>query len=737
MWWMKPLAPAGFARNSHGLSRHIVVAAGSTSIDTFVAAAPFSTTSPDKKGATRYPPRPKPPPEHEFTEVYLKGSGPGGQKINKTNSAVQLKHIPTGIVVKCQDTRSREQNRKLAREHLAEKIDDLLNGDQSRSAVVARLKAKKKSSAAKKSRRKHRDLADGREQGEEGEEEDDDGALGSDGADAESLSDDTPKRTVKIQEIRVVILTTLHVTCSHSASQVGNLHCIALKHLDLCSWHHEGTYSIHMGQENNKGVLISLDCTLFRGTTQLSTMTKTFRKYETRVARVRIVDSAWRPIRSRRSNRLRLAQPKWGAELTLEALAVDDGRTALVVLLLGDPHLLEGGKRGQNGTTDPDGVLSLGGSDDLDLHGGWCKSSDLLLHTVGQTRVHGGTTRLEVDWYRKTYHDNVAVQVLTDIDITLHDGVESGDVDATALKTQHRRLEQSLGSAEALVTDGDDLTVGKLVGLLEAGGLGSGLDLLLEVEGDVAELLLDVTDDFSLGGGGEGVATLSQDLHEVVGQVTTSHVDTGNGVGQSETLVDGDNVGDTITGVEHDTGGTTRGVQGQDGLDGDVEGGGVERLEDDLGHLLSVGLGVDGSLSQEDRVLLRSDTELVVEGVVPDLLHVVPVGDDTVLNGVPQGQDTTLGLRLITDIRVLLTHANHDTVDFIRTASCFLIIPRRIFTHGGEDDRQWKLSGSGSGASTDKGERGLTYGKQLEEHRHRRNRPCTYPNCTHVRILCS
>ncbi|KAK7711852.1 hypothetical protein SLS64_005123 [Diaporthe eres] len=202
MWWMKALAPAGFARNSHGLSRHILGARSSSS-NIFVAAAPFSNTSPDSKGATRYPPRPKPPPEHEFTEVYLKGSGPGGQKINKTNSAVQLKHIPTGIVVKCQDTRSREQNRKLAREHLAEKIDDLLNGDQSRSAVVARLKAKKKSSAAKKSRRKHRDLTEGREQGEEGDEEDDDGALGSDVADGEPLRDDSPKRTVKIQEIRV------------------------------------------------------------------------------------------------------------------------------------------------------------------------------------------------------------------------------------------------------------------------------------------------------------------------------------------------------------------------------------------------------------------------------------------------------------------------------------------------------------------------------------------------------
>jgi hypothetical protein len=78
----------------------------------------------------------------------------------------------------------------------------------------------------------------------------------------------------------------------------------------------------------------------------------------------------------------------------LEALAVNDGRTALVVLLLGDPHLLEGRQRSQDGTTDPDGVLSLGRSNDLDLHGGWGQGSDLLLHTIRETRVHGSTTRL-------------------------------------------------------------------------------------------------------------------------------------------------------------------------------------------------------------------------------------------------------------------------------------------------------------------------------------------------------
>ncbi|KAL7948986.1 RF-1 domain-containing protein [Trichoderma barbatum] len=104
------------------------------------------------------PPRPKPPPDSEIEESYLKGSGPGGQKINKTNSAVQLKHIPTGIVVKSQATRSRSQNRKLAREILAQRVDEFLNGDQSRSSVVGAIKKKKADSAAKKSRRKYRQL---------------------------------------------------------------------------------------------------------------------------------------------------------------------------------------------------------------------------------------------------------------------------------------------------------------------------------------------------------------------------------------------------------------------------------------------------------------------------------------------------------------------------------------------------------------------------------------------------
>ncbi|KAF7875196.1 hypothetical protein EAF04_002368 [Stromatinia cepivora] len=108
----------------------------------------------------KMPDRPAPIDEADFTEVFLHGSGPGGQKINKTSSAVQLKHIPTGMVLKVQATRSRTQNRKIARQMLAERIELLEKGKESRVAIVGETKRKKKSSAVKKSKRKYRLLAE-------------------------------------------------------------------------------------------------------------------------------------------------------------------------------------------------------------------------------------------------------------------------------------------------------------------------------------------------------------------------------------------------------------------------------------------------------------------------------------------------------------------------------------------------------------------------------------------------
>ena len=82
------------------------------------------------------------------------------------------------------------------------------------------------------------------------------------------------------------------------------------------------------------------------------------------------------------------------------------------------------------------------------------------------------------------------------------------------------------------------MAVGKFVGFLEGRRRGDGSHLLLEVEGDVAELLLDVTDDFPLSGGGEGVATLFQDLREVVCEIAAGQDKTEDDVGLGVAFVD-------------------------------------------------------------------------------------------------------------------------------------------------------------------------------------------------------
>ncbi len=58
--------------------------------------------------------------EKDIVEKFILGSGKGGQKLQKTHSCVYLKHIPTGIEIKCQKERERDLNRYLARKLLAE-----------------------------------------------------------------------------------------------------------------------------------------------------------------------------------------------------------------------------------------------------------------------------------------------------------------------------------------------------------------------------------------------------------------------------------------------------------------------------------------------------------------------------------------------------------------------------------------------------------------------------------------
>merc|ERR1712212_883480 len=92
---------------------------------------------------------------------------------------------------------------------------------------------------------------------------------------------------------------------------------------------------------------------------------------------------------------------------------MNNGWTSFIILLLGDPHLVKGRERSKNRSSDPYGVFPLRRSNDLDLHRRRGEGGNLLLHTVGDSGVHGGATR----------ENGVGVKVSSDVDVALVDGV--------------------------------------------------------------------------------------------------------------------------------------------------------------------------------------------------------------------------------------------------------------------------------------------------------------------------
>lgn len=61
--------------------------------------------------------------EEDLEESFTHSGGPGGQNVNKTSTAVVLKHLPTGMVVRCETERSQWSNRQRAREMLLDKLE--------------------------------------------------------------------------------------------------------------------------------------------------------------------------------------------------------------------------------------------------------------------------------------------------------------------------------------------------------------------------------------------------------------------------------------------------------------------------------------------------------------------------------------------------------------------------------------------------------------------------------------
>jgi len=91
--------------------------------------------------------------EEDIKETFIRSGGPGGQSVNKTATCVQIKHIPTGIVVKSQKGRSQGLNRFLARRLLVSRVEKHLLGKESPDEEIRR-KVRKRNLRSKRRAKK-------------------------------------------------------------------------------------------------------------------------------------------------------------------------------------------------------------------------------------------------------------------------------------------------------------------------------------------------------------------------------------------------------------------------------------------------------------------------------------------------------------------------------------------------------------------------------------------------------
>jgi protein subunit release factor B len=96
----------------------------------------------------------------DLLEKFVRGSGAGGQKINKTSSCVFLKHLPSGVCIKCQMDRSREMNRFLARRELCDQLEAIRDGRAiAKTQAIEKMRRQKR---PRSKRSKQRSVADKR-----------------------------------------------------------------------------------------------------------------------------------------------------------------------------------------------------------------------------------------------------------------------------------------------------------------------------------------------------------------------------------------------------------------------------------------------------------------------------------------------------------------------------------------------------------------------------------------------
>jgi protein subunit release factor B len=116
----------------------------------------------------------KPLREEDLEELFLRSPGPGGQNVNKVETGVLLRHVPTGVSVRCVEARSQARNRALARERLAARLEALEREAAARRRAeleLGRRRRRRRSRASKErmleDKRRRGDLKRSRRRGEE------------------------------------------------------------------------------------------------------------------------------------------------------------------------------------------------------------------------------------------------------------------------------------------------------------------------------------------------------------------------------------------------------------------------------------------------------------------------------------------------------------------------------------------------------------------------------------------
>mmetsp|Transcript_21786 Transcript_21786/g.60508 ORF Transcript_21786/g.60508 Transcript_21786/m.60508 type:complete len:314 (+) Transcript_21786:3349-4290(+) len=282
------------------------------------------------------------------------------------------------------------------------------------------------------------------------------------------------------------------------------------------------------------------------------------------------------------------------------------------VVCFGGPHGLEGGETSQDGSADKRRVDALGRGRDSYFCVSGRPGSHLVQHPVTESGQERGSTG----------QDHLRKQGGSQIDVALHDGIDENVGDTCLLGSNQRGVEQNVRGVVALRREGDPLPVGQCVlrpGILFRGVVGD------RGSRHKTRFLLHRFHQVGLGRGGEGESRPAEEQLHLARNVPSGHIAPGHRVGEGESLVHGNGVRDTLTNVQNDAGGSSGCVQTEDRGWRKEQGGGPEGLEENLGHLVSVLAGVQGSFRQQDRVVLGFDIDIGFRvDVLPECFHGIP-----------------------------------------------------------------------------------------------------------------